>query len=246
MGAPACAPAALRFPTGAATPLPEFHDVHSEVTRHCRGVRTFTAELALAGRSSGERLRGRVVAGFAEPDAMRLEGVAPFGAPVFVLVSRAGASTLLLPRESSVLTGEAPDTVLAALTGIALGPRDLRALLTGCVTDAPVAGGASFAGGWASLRFTDDTTMFLRRNRGRWVVRGGHRAGWQVEFPGRAGTFPSEMRLRSADTDLLVQVRQVEANVTLEPDAFTVVVPPGTRPVTLDDIRRAGTLKETP
>ena len=246
MGAPACAPAALRFPTGAGTPLPGFHDIHNQVTRHCRGVRSFTAELALAGRSSGERLRGRVVAGFAEPDAMRLEGVAPFGAPVFVLVASGGASTLLLPRESSVMTGEAPDAVLGALTGIALGPRDLRALLTGCVTDAPVAGGASFGDGWASLRFADDTTLFLRRGRGGWAARGANRAGWQVEFQAWGATFPSEMRLRSADTDLVVQVRQVEANVTLEPGAFTVAVPPGTRPVTLDDIRRAGTLKETP
>ncbi len=209
-------------------------------------MRSFTAELGLAGNASGERLRGRVVAGFAEPDAMRLEGVAPFGAPVFVLVAAAGTSTLLLPRESSVLTGETPEAVLAALTGLSLAPRDLRALLTGCVTDAPVAAGASFGDGWASLSFADATTLFLRRGRGDWVVRGANRDGWHVEFPAWAGTFPSEMRLRSVDTDLVVQVRQVEANVTLEPGAFMVVVPPGTRPVTLDDIRRSGALKETP
>ena len=216
------------------------------MTQHCRGVRSFTAELGLAGHSSGERLRGRVVAGFAEPDAMRLEGTAPFGAPVFVLVASAGTSTLLLPRESSVLTDEAPDVVLEALTGLSLGPADLRALLTGCVTDAPVAAGASFGDGWASLSFADATTMFMRRGRGGWAVRGANRAGWQVEFQAWAGTFPSQIRLRSADTDLVVQVRQVEANITLEPGAFTVRVPPDTRPVTLDDIRRAGTLKETP
>lgn len=209
-------------------------------------MRSFTAELGLAGQSSGERLRGRMVAGFAEPDAMRLEGVAPFGAPVFVLVASGGTSTLLLPRESAVLTDEAPDVVLDALTGISLGPRDLRALLTGCVTDAPVVAGASFGDDWASLRLRDDTTMFVRRGRGGWAVLGATRAGWQVEFPVWAGTFPSQMRLRSTDTDLVVQVRQVEANVTLEPSAFTVAVPPGTRPVTLDDIRRSGTLRETP
>jgi hypothetical protein len=67
-----------------------------------------------------------------------------------------------------------------------------------------------------------------------------------VEFPVWAGTFPSEIRLRSADTDLVVQVRQVEANIALAPAVFTVAVPPGARPVTLDEIRRAGTLKETP
>lgn len=209
-------------------------------------MRSFTAELGLAGRAGGERLRGRVVAGFAEPDAMRLEGVAPFGAPVFVLVSSGGLSTLLLPRESSVLMGEAPAAVLEALTGVSLGPGDLRALLTGCVTDASVTEGRSFADGWASLRFADGSTMFVRRDRGAWVARGANRDRWRVEYPAWNGTFPSVMRLRSGDTDVTLEVRQVEANVPLEPAAFTVVVPQGTRPVTLDDIRRAGTLKETP
>ena len=55
----------------------------------CPGLQTLTAEIGLSGRAAGERLRGRLIAGFGEPDAMRIEAVAPFGAPLFVIASRA-------------------------------------------------------------------------------------------------------------------------------------------------------------
>lgn len=246
LGVAACAPATVQFPTGAGTSLQGVSRIHGQITRHCSAVHSFTAELTLAGRALGERLRGRVIAGFAQPDAMRLEGVAPFGAPVFVLVSRAGVSTLLLSKQSAVLTGEAPEEVLAALIGVSLGPADLRALLTGCVTDAPVTTGAGFSNGWASLSYTDETTTFLRRTNDTWAVRGARRGRWLIEFPAWSGTFPSEVRLRSEDVDLAVQVQQVEANAGIDPAAFTVRVPVGTRRLTLDDVRRAGTMREIP
>lgn len=216
-----------------------------DATPQCAGLRTLTAEIGLSGRAAGERLRGRLVAGFAEPDAMRVEAVAPFGAPVFILASRAGVATLLLPRESAVLTGEPPGTVLEALTGVTLSPTDLRALLTGCLSGAGVASGTTFDGGWATIRFIDDSVMHLRKQSGRWAVRGGARAGWRVEYPVWPGTFPSEVRLRSADADLRLDLRQVEANGTLGADAFTVTIPPGTRQIVLADLRGSGVLKES-
>jgi hypothetical protein len=208
-------------------------------------LRTLTAELGLSGRAGGERLRGRLVAGFAEPDAMRVEAVSPFGAPVFVIASRAGTATLLLPRESAVLEGEAPGAVLEALTGMTLTPQDLRALVTGCLSTAALAGGTAFDGGWATLRFADGSAMHLRKPGGRWTVRGGARAGWRVEYLAWPGTFPSTVRLRSADTDLRLELRQVEANVPLDDAAFTVTVPSGTRRIALADLRGTGMLKES-
>jgi hypothetical protein len=164
---------------------------------------------------------------------------------VFVIASKAGLATLLLPRESAALEGEPPAVVIQALTGVTLTPQDLRALLTGCLSGAGVASGTAFEGGWATLRFEDGGTMYLRRQRERWTVRGGERAGWRVEYPVWPGTFPSSVRLRSADADLLLEVRQVEANVTLDDAAFTVAIPPGTRRIALADLRRTGVLQES-
>jgi hypothetical protein len=89
----------------------------------CRGVRTLTAELALAGRAGPDKLRGRVQAGFTRPSAMRLEGVAPFGPPAFILVARDRTATLVLPRESGVLRGAQADEILGALVAWRLARR---------------------------------------------------------------------------------------------------------------------------
>lgn len=245
LGAAACASRDIRLPSGGGTPLPDPATAFHSVTAQCAGLRTLTAEVGLSGRAAGERLRGRLVAGFADPDAMRVEAVAPFGAPVFVIVSKAGVATLLLPRESAALEGEAPGTVVEALTGVRLTPQDLRALLTGCLSAAEVTGGTAFTGGWASLRFADGSVMHLRKHGARWTVHGGERAGWRVEYPAWTGTFPATVRLRSGDADLRLDVRQVEANVTIDDAAFTVAIPAGTRRITLADIRRAGTLRES-
>ncbi|MGE0393948.1 MAG: hypothetical protein AB7I25_08570 [Vicinamibacterales bacterium] len=248
LGAAGCAPGGLRVPTGAGTPLPDPEAVLRDATAQCAGLRTLTAEVGLSGRAAGERLRGRLVAGFAEPDAMRVEAVAPFGAPVFIIATRGGAATLLLPREAAALDGEPPGAVLEALTGVTLTPQDLRALLTGCLSDPEAADGTvtgtAFGGGWASLRFGDGSLLHLRRRDGRWTVRGGERAGWRVEYPAWTGAFPASVRLRTTDADLRLEVRQLEANVALDDAAFVIPIPPGTRRVTLADLRRSGTLRE--
>src|SRR5581483_8344840 len=121
----ACAPKRLVLPSDPGAPFPDFARVHEQLTTACRGARTLTAELGLSGRVGRQRVRGRVLAGFARPDAMRLEGVAPFGAPAFILAARGGTATLVLPRDSRVLRGARPEEILAALVGVRLAPADL-------------------------------------------------------------------------------------------------------------------------
>ncbi len=132
-----CAHPRLALPTDQGAPLPDFKTIHAQLSSPCTGVRTLTAELALSGRAGRQKLRGRVVAGFARPASMRLEGVAPFGPPAFILASRPEMTVLLLPRESRVLRGAPAEDILGALTGVTLGPADLLAILTGCVVPSP-------------------------------------------------------------------------------------------------------------
>ena len=56
---------------------------------------------------------------------MRLEAVAPFGKPAFMLRRAARSATLVLPRDERVLRGAAPAAIVEALTGVALGPAEL-------------------------------------------------------------------------------------------------------------------------
>lgn len=242
--------AARRFvpPTDPGAALPDFSDIHAAVTRACAGVQTFTVELGLSGSVGGERVRGRVIAGFMRPDAMRLEGVAPFGPPAFVLVSSAGDATLVLPRDNAVLDSAPPEEVLEALTGVRLGPPDLRAVLTGCVT--PVARavtGVLHANGWASIVTDAGATLYLQRDGGVWRLRAARRDPWTIEYAASSGAFPANVRLRTEDgrvpVDLLATLSQIEANVDLSPSAFAVTVPPSARAISLEDLRQSGPLR---
>ena len=59
--------------------------------------------MSLSGRAGGERVRGRILTGLESGGLVRLEAVAPFGAPFFILAGRSERATLVLPREHRVL-----------------------------------------------------------------------------------------------------------------------------------------------
>lgn len=179
---------------------------------------------------------------------MRLEGVAPFGAPAFVLVSGAGTATLVLPRDGRVVQGAAPQELLGALTGVTLAPADLQALLTGCVVPAPrPVAGRLHGNGWASIDLEGGATLYLQRQGDVWRVRAARRDGWQIEYPEWPGAFPQSVRLQSdaaaLDVELAATISQLEANIDLEPSVFTVDVPRDALPLTLEELREAGPLR---
>jgi hypothetical protein len=211
-------------------------------------VRTLTAELGLSGSAGGQGVRGRAIVGFERPQSMRLEGVAPFGPPAFIMVSRDMRGTLLLPRDNRVVRNAAPEQILGALTGVALSPADLQAVLTGCVVapGMPVAG-RIHQNGWASIDVVGGASIYLERDGTQWRIRAGRRPGWQMEYPQWQGAFPAAIRLRSVDSGLDVNlaatVSQLEANVSIDQSAFAVNVPPGAMELTVAELRRAGPLR---
>ncbi len=245
----ACSPRTTRLPTGVGTPLADYAAIHAEVTRACAGVRTLTAELALSGRAGDQKVRGRALAGFESPDAMRLEGLAPFGAPAFILVARGGAATLLLPRDDRVLEGAAAAEILGALTGVSLAPGDLQAILTGCVSPAPIAvNGAQHGAEWRSIELRDGATLYLRRLGGAWQLRAAVRGAWRIEYAAFSGAFPRSVRLMRSEAptvDMTADISQLETNVPVDPAAFAVDVPRDALPITLDELRDAGPLRGT-
>ena len=221
---------------------------HADLVRACTGVGTLTAEMALSGRAGDQRLRGRVVAGFAAPDAMRLEGVAPFGAPAFILVAQGGDSTLLLPRENAVVHGATPEDLLGALAGVSLSPADLLAVLTGCVEPSPVVlTGSRHGRGEVRLELAGGSRLLLHRAGDRWRLITATRLGWTVDYTDWPGTFPGSVRLRSTQrgvaVDVTVRPTQIESNTSLAPDAFGINVPRSARVLTLEELREAGPLR---
>jgi hypothetical protein len=250
-------PKPITFPADPGSPFPDFASVHAQVSSACAGVRTLRGELRLSGRAGDERIRGPVFVGFERPSSMRLQGVAPFGPPVFVLAGRGESATLVLPREERIIRNAPPEGILEALTGVSLGPADLLAVFTGCVVPAPQpTAGRLHAGGLASIDIQSadqaqprrTATIFVQRAGSGWQLGGARRDRWQIEYAFGTGLFPQSVRLVSLSQDVSVNITaelaSIETNVDLDPAAFTIQEQQNLQPLTLEELRRAGPLRE--
>jgi len=235
--AAACAARVPERPVGTATDAPDALQALAEVTRHCRPLRTATAEIRLSGRVGTARVRARLLAGFAEPDSLRLEALAPFGAPALVLASNGVTTTLFFPRDAQVLRDAPVAAVLDALTGLALEAGDLRRLIFGCVIGEE-GRGRRYGAAWQVVE-SGDTRAFLKHG----VLVGADYRGWRVDYAAHVSAMPRTVRVRRAlaagDIDLVAALSSVATNIDLDPAAFTVAVPADAAPITLDDLRAA-------
>lgn len=244
-----CGPRRLTLPTDPGTPLPDFAQVHAQVSMACSGVRTMTAELGLSGRAGEERIpRVRIVSGFARPASMRLEAVGAFGRRAFTLTASGGSATLLLESESRILRDAPPEEILEALTGVRLAPADLQAILTGCVVPSPrPMAGRLHGNGWASIDLESGAVVYLQQQAGVWRLRAARRDAWQIEYVTGAGQFPAAVRLQSQSAavpvDLTTEISQVATNDELGPEVFRIDVPPDAQPLSLDELRASGPLR---
>jgi hypothetical protein len=246
-----CAPGRLSLPSGIGTPLSDPAPVLDEAIGHCAGLRTFTAEIRLSGRAGGQRIRVRLIAGLAAPDGIRLEAVAPVGQPIFILASAGDRTTLLLPRDDRVLTGQPPAAILEALAGVSVTPPVLRSLLAGCPGTAIDRDGVRAIGSeWAVAAMADGGTAYFRRLDGRWRLAALRGSSLEVEMAPGAEPQPASVRLTNppgrdgASFDLVLRLEQVETNGAVPDEAFTVRVPADAVPMTLGELRQAGPLRD--
>ncbi|HYB95899.1 MAG TPA: hypothetical protein VEC39_13075 [Vicinamibacterales bacterium] len=244
----ACAARTPPRPAGAAMPDPTAIDAFNTATAACAGYRSFEGELALSGRAGGERVRGRILTGLEAGGAVRLEGVAPFGAPFFILAGRNERATLVLPRERRVLQDTAVADVLERLTGLALGADDLRLIVTGCLGDgAAPADGRQWPGGWRAVSLGPNRVGYLRAQNGQTVLAAADYGAWHLDYSAHAGGFPRLVRVRRAGdsaVDITARVEQLEVNTQINPRAWSVDVPSDADPMSLDELRSIAPLAE--
>ena len=233
----ACAARVPDRPAGAATDAPGAVQALADVTRHCRPLRTATAEIRLSGRAGTARVRARLLAGFADPDSLRLEALAPFGPPALVLASNGVTTTLFFPRDAQVLRDAPVAAVLDALTGLAIDAGDLRRLIFGCVVGEG-GRGRQYGSRWQVVE-SGDSRAWLKDG----VLVAADYRGWQVDYAAHAVDSPRTVRVRralaSGDIDLVAALSSVATNVDLDAGAFTVTVPATASPMTLEDLRAA-------
>jgi hypothetical protein len=249
----ACAERSPVIPTGAGEPITTGSSVAAEVFGHCQQLSTLTAEIRLSGHAGRQKLRGRLIAGFSKPASIRLEAVAPFGPPVFILAATAADSTLILPRDARVMRQVPPADILEALAGISVPPSDLLPLLAGCVpSESMPADARGYGSDWVSLR-SGAWTAYLQRHAERWQLATITGPKVMAEYSAFTGARAGVLRLRESATgtakpqvDLSLALSQVELNVPVPAAAFQVAVPAEASPISLDELRQSGPMRDQP
>lgn len=241
-------------PAGTPTPDPTAADAFATATLACKGFRSIEGELSLSGRAGHERVRGRILTGLESGGAIRLEAVAPFGAPFFVLAGRNEQATLILPREHRVLKDTAVADVLERLTGLSLGADDLRLIMSGCLVEkASPADGKQWGGGWRAVTIGPDRVAYLRIQNGQPVLIAADYGPWRIDYSAHASGFPRVVRVRNAPgpgslgeggIDITARIEQLEVNTQINPRAWLVEVPSDADPMTLDELRSIAPLAE--
>lgn len=244
----ACAAKLPPRPAGTATPDPTAAEAFAAATSSCKGFRSIEGELALSGRAGEERVRGRVLAGLEPGGAVRLEAVAPFGAPFFILAGRNERATLVLPRERRVLADTGVREVLDRITGLALGADDLRLILSGCLVEqAAPTDGRQWGRDWKAVTIGPDRVAYLRAQHGAPVLTAADYGAWHVDYSGHLSGFPRIVRVRRAGDnaiDVTARIEQLQVNTQINPRAWSVDVPSNADPMTLDELRSIAPLAD--
>ena len=208
--------------------------------RSSRSPAARPAQNFAAGLSAGSPRRGKV----------RLEAPAPFGRPIFTLVARGETATLVLNRDCRVVRYAVLVALVEALAGVSMGADDLKGAVAGCgFSGADLAGGESYPGD-SIAGDAGGARAWLRKVDGAWRLVATARGPLEIRYDQFVSGRPSVVQLRSTaqgnpSTDVTLRLSQVDINVPLEDSVFDVEVPADAQPMTLDELRRSGTLGST-
>ena len=243
----ACTPKVFVPPVGPGEPFPDAAQAWSDASHACRGASTYAATLYVRGRVGEERLSAKIIALVTRADQISLSAPVMFGSPAFVLGGTADNATLWLPRNERVVTARA-DEIVEALTGLRLGPRALLAVLSGCVTeDGAITASARY--GPLGAITTGEGRVFLQQRDLRWLIARGLTTGLIVEYSDIQGDWPRVVRITTETghapaVSLSIAIDQIDVNLPREAKDFAVKVASSAAPMTLDELRAAGPLRE--
>ena len=137
---------------------------------------------------------------------------------------------------------------MEALIGVKLPPRALAAIVSGCVNDATAAADGEQFGTLQAVTAGGDR-VFVSNASGAWRVAAGQTSAWLIDYQSYSGAWPSRVRLtsrpgQSPAVALTLTASQVDINRDLPASSFALAVPADYTPLTLDELRAGGPLRE--
>jgi acylphosphatase len=243
-----CAARVFTPPAGPETPFADAPAVWSQVTASCRDAQRYVAEMRVHGWV-GNREDGRISRTLAgavtRNDDMVLE-MQIMGATAFQMAGQNGQATFMLPRDERVLRAPTRE-IVAALTGLQWGGRELLDVLTGCVSAPEGEVTGARVGALLRVDLSPATRAWLRERAGQWQLAAAQVGDWVVEYGLYDGRWPRDVRVTSAGAtplDLRFTLSGVNVNIDLPPATFTLNVPERFVPMTIEELRSIGPLRE--
>ncbi len=240
-----CASHGFVRPEGPSRPLADAGALWRQTSAPCQSLTAYQAQLRLSGRVAGEPV-GNLIVGVVTTRASEigLEARAS-GPPAFVLGGRADRATLWLASSRRVVVDHA-DAIVDALVGVPWDPERLMAVLSGCVTFAGrPADAREYDGGITALRFSGGDEVYVETIAGRSTVRAAVVDGVSVDYQRAESGWPTQVALRSEpgrspSVALSMRIDVAVPDPATNPSQFTVVVPTGASPMSIEELRASG------
>lgn len=242
-----CAARVFTPPTGPFEPFADAPAVWTQLTTSCRDAQRYVAELRVQGwvGARDQRIARTMHGAVTRDDDVYLE-LQIVGATVFQMAGQNGEATILLPRDERVLRAPTRD-IVAALTGLQWGGRELLDVLTGCVAAPEREVTGARIGALLRVDLSPSARAWLRQRGGQWQLEAAQIADWTVQYGFFESRWPTDVRVTSAGAtplDLRFTVSQINVNVDLPPTTFTLNVPERFVPMTIEELRSLGPLRE--
>jgi len=222
----------------------DFEEVLREATKDCQSVNSLELLLAINGRSGDSSIRGRVRTAIMKPSFLRLEGLAPYGSPSFVLISNRSASVLLLPRDRRAIIEATTADLLKSLTGLYFNQEDFLGILTGClVSEQKPKEARKYQGDMIGIELNNEARLFIQPSDESGVIVAGMLRGFTMQYSDYQLGLPRALHIQTTSaeqvqTELRATLSQLNVNVDISKEAFSTIVPDGFSLITLDEFHK--------
>jgi outer membrane lipoprotein-sorting protein len=195
----------------------------------------YQAVLKVRGEGPEGRFSATELVVFERPGRVRVELLATFGASRWIAVTDGGEITVLFPRSREYLQESAVEDVVSALLGIRLRPEEVMAILAGSGLPLGEATPARAERVGERVRVVlsgeppdgPDERVDIERGQVREAVGSRYRVVYPTDWKQMGRTAPERIELANDQIEISLTVEDLDINVRLDPEAFTISIPEG-------------------